>query len=71
MEFSPLQSARFAYAPKLPSILRGSIDKVTTVKGSAAEPAEDRDRLRAIFPRTYGLPTVTLAAGDNPASARP
>jgi pyrophosphate--fructose-6-phosphate 1-phosphotransferase len=67
MEFSPLQSARFAYAPKLPSILRGSIDKVTTVKGSAAEPAEDRDRLRAIFPRTYGLPTVTLAAGDNPA----
>ncbi|MGA2547231.1 MAG: diphosphate--fructose-6-phosphate 1-phosphotransferase [Rectinemataceae bacterium] len=67
MDFSPLQSARFAYAPKLPAILRGSIDKVSTVKGSTAEPAEDRDRLRATFPLTYGLPTVTLTAGDNPA----
>jgi diphosphate-dependent phosphofructokinase len=66
MDFSPLQSARFAYAPKLPAILRGSIDKVTAAKGSAAEPAEDRDRLRATFPRTYGLPTVTLSSGDNP-----
>jgi pyrophosphate--fructose-6-phosphate 1-phosphotransferase len=66
MDFSPLQSARFAYAPKLPAILRGSIDKVSTVKGSTAEPAEDRDRLRATFPLTYGLPTVTLTAGDNP-----
>ncbi len=66
MDFSPLQSARFAYAPKLPAILRGSIDKVTAVKGSAAEPEEDRDRLRSTFPRTYGLPAVTLSAGDNP-----
>ena len=67
MDLSPLQSARFAYAPKLPAILRGNIDQVTTVKGSAAEPSEDRDRLRATFPRTYGLPTVTLAAGPNAA----
>jgi diphosphate-dependent phosphofructokinase len=66
MEFSPLQSARFAYAPKLPAILRGSIDKVVAVKGSAAEPETDRDRLRATFPRTYGLPTVTLSEGSNP-----
>jgi diphosphate-dependent phosphofructokinase len=71
MDFSPLQSARFAYAPKLPAILRGSIDKVAAVKGSAAEPAEDRERLRATFPRTYGLPAVTLSAGDNPAIRKP
>jgi pyrophosphate--fructose-6-phosphate 1-phosphotransferase len=67
MDFSPLQSARFAYTPKLPAILRGGIDKVTAVKGSAAEPTEDRERLKATFPRTYGLPAATLAAGDNPA----
>jgi pyrophosphate--fructose-6-phosphate 1-phosphotransferase len=71
MDFSPLQSARFAYAPKLPAILRGSIDKVSTVKGSAAEPAEDRDRLRAIFPRTYGLPAIALSVGDNPSIRKP
>jgi len=66
MDFSPLQSARFAYAPKLPAILRGSIDKVSALKGSPAEPAADKDRLKAAFPRTYGLPSVTLGAGDNP-----
>jgi pyrophosphate--fructose-6-phosphate 1-phosphotransferase len=66
MDFSPLQSARFAYSPKLPASLRGSIDKVAAVKGSAAEPAVDKDRLRAAFPRSYGLPSVTLGAGDNP-----
>ena len=70
MDFSPLQSARFAYAPKLPAILRLSIDKVTAIKGFAAEPAEDRDTLRATFPRTYGLPTVTLGAGENPGIRR-
>jgi pyrophosphate--fructose-6-phosphate 1-phosphotransferase len=66
MNFSPLQSARFAYSPKLPAILRGSIDKVSAVKGSPAEPATDQDRLKATFPRTYGLPFVTLAEGANP-----
>jgi pyrophosphate--fructose-6-phosphate 1-phosphotransferase len=66
MDFSPLQSARFAYSPKLPAILRGKIDGVIAVKGSASEPTEDKERLRATFPRTYGLPSVTLSAGDNP-----
>ncbi len=66
MDFSPLQSARFAYAPKLPATLRGSIDKVSAKKGGAAEPATDKDRLREAFPRTYGLPSVTLEPGDNP-----
>jgi pyrophosphate--fructose-6-phosphate 1-phosphotransferase len=70
MDFSPLQTARFAYSPKLPAILRGSIEKVIAVKGFAAEPLEDRDRLKATFPRTYGLPTVTLSAGDNPGIRR-
>ena len=65
MDFSPLQKARFAYSPKLPAILRGSIDKVVAVKGSAAEPSVDKDKLKATFPKTYGLPSVTLAAGSN------
>ncbi len=71
MDFSPLQSARFAYAPKLPSILRASVDKIAAVKGQAAEPAVDKDRLRAIFPKTYGLPRVEFRPGDNPQAKRP
>jgi len=67
MEYSPMQSARFAYAPKLPAILRGSIDKVVAVTGTAAEPTVDQDRLRAMFPKTYGLPSVTLKEGSNAA----
>jgi len=67
MDYSPMQSARFAYAPKLPAILRGSIDKVTAVTGKAAEPTVDQDRLRAMFPKTYGLPSVTLQEGSNTA----
>jgi pyrophosphate--fructose-6-phosphate 1-phosphotransferase len=67
MDYSPMQSARFAYAPKLPAILRGSIDKVTAVTGKAAEPTVDQDRLRAMFPKTYGLPSVTLQEGSNAA----
>jgi pyrophosphate--fructose-6-phosphate 1-phosphotransferase len=66
MDFSPLQSARFAYAPKLPAILRGSIYNVAVVKGNAAEPSVDRDCLRTTFPRTYGLPSITFSEGANP-----
>jgi diphosphate-dependent phosphofructokinase len=65
MDFSPLQSARFAYKPKLPAILRGSIDKVAAVKGAAAEPTVDKDKLKAMFPKTYGLPSVSLGAASN------
>jgi pyrophosphate--fructose-6-phosphate 1-phosphotransferase len=66
MDFSPLQSARFAYTPKLPAVLRGPVDSIAAVRGAAAEPESDRERLRETFPRTYGMPAVTLAAGDNP-----
>jgi len=61
METSPLQKARYAYSPKLPPVLRA--DSVACEKGQAAEPSQDREPLRATFPRTYGMPTVRLIAG--------
>jgi len=70
MDCSPLQSARYAYAPKLPNILRGSVDKVAAARGPAAEPEADREKLRAAFPKTYGLPSIKLAAGPNEAARR-
>jgi len=47
-------------------MLHGGVDKIAAVKGKSAEPATDRERLREVFPRTYGLPSVTLGAGDSP-----
>lgn len=70
MDCSPLQSARYAYAPKLPNILRGTIDKIAAIRGAAALPATDQERLKATFPSTYGLPAVKLAAGENKAVKR-
>jgi pyrophosphate--fructose-6-phosphate 1-phosphotransferase len=70
MECSPLQSARYAYAPKLPNILRGKVDQVAAQRGAPAEPATDKDKLRATFPKTYGLPAIKLVAGENKAAKR-
>jgi len=70
MDCSPLQSARYAYAPKLPSILRDKVEKIAAVKGEPALPSTDRDRLKATFPHCYGLPAVKLASGENKATKR-
>jgi pyrophosphate--fructose-6-phosphate 1-phosphotransferase len=70
MDHSPLQNARYAYSPKLPAVLRGSIDKISLRKGEAAEPDADRDRLRAAFPRTYGMPRIEFGSGDNPGTRK-
>ncbi|MDP3179267.1 MAG: diphosphate--fructose-6-phosphate 1-phosphotransferase, partial [Spirochaetaceae bacterium] len=65
MNTSPLQNARYAYMPKLPAILRGEPARISILRGLAAEPATDRDKLRQTFPRTYGMPSVTFAPGEN------
>ena len=70
MDSSPLQNARYAYSPKLPSILRGKVEEIAAIRGAAAEPATDKDKLKATFPKTYGMPSVKLAAGKNPGAKR-
>ncbi|HUW40848.1 MAG TPA: diphosphate--fructose-6-phosphate 1-phosphotransferase [Rectinemataceae bacterium] len=66
MDSSPLQNARYVYKPKLPAILRGPADRIGVVAGAPAEPATDRERLRSIFPLTYGKTRVDFASGANP-----
>ena len=63
MDSSPLQNARYAYRPKLPAVLRGPVQRIAAVAGAPAEPATDRDRLRSIFPLTYGKSRIDFAAG--------
>ena len=63
MEISPLQKARYAYQPKLPPVLKSGIAGLGIEKSPAALPPEgDRERLKALFPSTYGKERVTFVA---------
>lgn len=63
MEISPLQIARYGYKPKLPSILRNDIGKITAVDGVATESAGDKDKIKKLFPNTYGMKEVSFQVG--------
>ncbi len=59
---SPLQKARAAYQPKLPPALATGA-KAKLVAGAATSAVADADRIKALFPATFGSPTVTFEAG--------
>lgn len=61
-EISPLQKARLAYQPKLPVALRKGA-KVNIQEGAPTQSVADQDRIKALFPATYGSPVVTFEAG--------
>ncbi len=65
MDISPLQKARYAYAPKLPPVLAGAASGLGLEKGEAALPPEaDRARLKELFPLTYGQARVKFTRGS-------
>jgi len=71
--FSPLQRARLAYTPPLPRVLGGA---TVLEHGAPALPVVDAERLKALFPHTYGKPTSRLVpaasgGGDAGAGASP
>ncbi|MBU0927912.1 MAG: diphosphate--fructose-6-phosphate 1-phosphotransferase [Spirochaetes bacterium] len=63
MERSPLQEARYEYAPKLPSVLSGGLARIAVERGGATESIADRDALRALFPSCYGKPVAKFVPG--------
>jgi pyrophosphate--fructose-6-phosphate 1-phosphotransferase len=64
METSPLQKARYAYLPKLPPVLRGAASGFRLERGAPPPPPEaDRERLKGLFPNTYGQDRVTFVTG--------
>ncbi|MDD3366770.1 MAG: diphosphate--fructose-6-phosphate 1-phosphotransferase, partial [Sphaerochaetaceae bacterium] len=71
MEYSPLQKARYAYQPKLPSILREKIDTIVISKGALSKPETDQQIIKKLFPHTYGLPQVTFSKGSSTVGAKP
>ena len=65
MDISALQKARYAYKPKLPSNLSGSISDISVEFGSPTEAVSDIEAIRGIFKNTYGKPLVKFANGKN------
>lgn len=67
MDISPLQRLRYEYQPKLPAILREDIKTIVQVVGKETSPEQDKEAIKALFPNTCGLPSVSFAKGDNKA----
>ncbi len=65
MNLSPLQKARYAYEPKLPGMLRGGISEISVKVGAATESVADQDKIKALFPNTYGKNEITFQKGAN------
>jgi diphosphate-dependent phosphofructokinase len=63
--FSPLQRTRLSYVPPLPRVLAGP---TRLEHGAPALPSVDADRLKGLFPHTYGKPTSRLVAAAAPAA---
>ena len=61
MEKSALQIARAAYQPKLPKALQGP---VVASEGAATQSVGDQDKIRELFPNTYGLPVIEFVPGQ-------
>ncbi len=67
MNRSPLQMARYQYAPKLPGILRNGISEICVKNGSATQSVADQEKIQALFPNTYGKNEITFQKGQNTA----
>ncbi len=65
MNLSPLQKARYDYSPKLPGMLRNGISEICVRDGAPTESVADQDKIRALFPNTYGKNEITFAKGAN------
>ena len=70
MDLSPLQIARYEYQPKLPLMLRNAISEIEAVEGANTESAADQDKIKALFPNTYGLKEVSFQKGTSKASSK-
>ena len=65
MNISPLQKARYEYAPKLPGMLRNGIADICVKEGEETQSVADQEKIKALFPNTYGKKEITFAKGKN------
>ncbi len=70
MDISPLQKARYEYQPKLPGMLRNGVSEICVKEGAATASVADQDKIKALFPNTYGKPEITFVKGANTSAAK-
>lgn len=70
MKLSPLQQARYQYAPKLPGMLRNGIAEISVKEGLETQSVADQDKIQALFPNTYGKKEITFEKGENTSEAK-
>ena len=70
MNISPLQKERLKYEPKLPGMLRHGISEISVKEGEATESVADQEKIKALFPNTYGKKEITFEKGTNTSEAK-
>jgi len=70
MKMSPLQLARYQYNPKLPGMLRNGISEICVSTGAPTRSVADQDKIKALFPNTYGKPEIIFQKGSNTSAAK-
>ena len=70
MSISPLQKARYEYSPKLPGMLRNGIADICVKEGAETQSVADQDKIKALFPNTYGKKEITFQKGQNTSEAK-
>ncbi|MDR3250209.1 MAG: diphosphate--fructose-6-phosphate 1-phosphotransferase [Tannerella sp.] len=65
MTKSALQIARSSYIPKMPAALT---ENVKAVEGEKTQSVADREKIRELFPNTYGMPVVRFERSDEKSS---
>ena len=70
MKLSPLQKARYQYVPKLPGMLRNGIAEICVKEGAETNSVADQEKIKALFPNTYGKKEITFQEGQNTSLAK-
>lgn len=70
MDISPLQKARYEYQPKLPGMLRNGVSEICVKEGAETASVADQDKIKALFPNTYGKKEITFEKGTNTSVAK-
>ena len=70
MKLSPLQIERYKYVPKLPGMLRNGINDICVKEGKETSSVADQEKIKALFPNTYGKKEIVFEKGKNTSSAK-
>ncbi len=70
MKLSPLQKERYNYKPKLPGMLRLGIENICVKEGLPTKSVADQEKIKELFPNTYGKNEITFEKGKNTAPAK-